>query len=369
MIIIVKYKFNLQFFNMNITFSPLIPDTISFLCDSKGLYLLDFRAIGESMDYDIPAMRKYENLLPWVVSWGQIIVNQYAQSLNYVNQNKLIEVSYENYSPKVSLCKRMQEISLDLSNHDIVCSFIPHPDVDEYCKISWKKNFYSFEDFQIYNNKLKQKRYMWGLGSTRGILDASKDYRDQLPNARCYIKREYGSGWYTVFDSLWEQTPSPQDLNDGHRWYWELYAPGKVMSIQCLKIANNISIFGWIEQQIVENRHFAWWKFLSIEGLSKSSLGIKAKDCLARLEPLLSDYNWFFGIDFIVSPDGEEFTFLEANVRLTAMTIPTLLHNQNPKRTTFTEDCDINWMSDYLLLTYDHSENTWDILLRSPKDE
>lgn len=75
---------------MKINYFPLTADQIPFLNNQKALFLLDYRILGESLEYEIPSMRKYENLLPWILINQNIAVNQYSKELHYVNTNYLL---------------------------------------------------------------------------------------------------------------------------------------------------------------------------------------------------------------------------------------------------------------------------------------
>jgi len=76
-------------YSMTISLHPLTPQDIESLHDPKALYILDYRALGESMDYDIPAMRKYENLAPRILTNQHVLVNEHAAELNYPHPNHL----------------------------------------------------------------------------------------------------------------------------------------------------------------------------------------------------------------------------------------------------------------------------------------
>ncbi|MCX6730065.1 MAG: hypothetical protein NT058_01015 [Candidatus Portnoybacteria bacterium] len=70
----------------SITKKKLKSKDINFLQNKKALYVSDFRAISESMDYKIPTMWKYENLFPWILNNQNVVVNEDGNNLNYSNK-------------------------------------------------------------------------------------------------------------------------------------------------------------------------------------------------------------------------------------------------------------------------------------------
>lgn len=54
-------------------------------------------------------MRKYENLLPWILKGQNILVNQYAQQLPYSNTNNLIVVETGSIAKKALITRREEQ--------------------------------------------------------------------------------------------------------------------------------------------------------------------------------------------------------------------------------------------------------------------
>lgn len=63
----------------------------------------------------------------------------------------------------------------------------------------------------------------------------------------------------------------------------------------------------------------------------------QVEQAIKKLDGLLKNYEGFYGIDFIVT-DAKILYVLEANVRMTAMTIPVLVANNLNKPFDFLED-------------------------------
>src|SRR5690606_9127852 len=75
-----------------LAYNALQPQDVSFLSDRKTLYSMDFRAMSEDMTYDIPAMFKYENLLPWVLRGQHVCINDIEPLPRYGAANDYLRV-------------------------------------------------------------------------------------------------------------------------------------------------------------------------------------------------------------------------------------------------------------------------------------
>lgn len=350
-----------------ITILPLVSNQIKFLNNKNWLFLLDYRVLGESLEYEIPSMRKYENLLPWILEDQNILVNQYARKLKYNFHNNLIIVETGETARK-SLIERYIELNSEMPI-DYFVDFIPHPELDVLEEQYNKSCFYRYSDFLKFNNKLLQKELVsntpeWKMCTSFDDITFLEDKNQR------YVKRMCWSGWFTVFEaSLLDNSNEFKELfKVPNEWYIERYASWKGMSIQLLKEDQNNCIF-WITQQFVKDGK----EFYGAECLP---LSILVKDVFLKnnLEKtieelsntLLKEYQGFRGIDFIYDKQGQRFFFLEANVRLTSMTIPTLLYNQNIEYSCFYEDQMISDLKDkdYKILSYDATYDCYDVLIK-----
>lgn len=351
---------------MEISIQPLVPEQIPFLHQENTLFILDYRSLWESFDYDIPSMWKYENLAPWILKEQTILVNQNSSLLHYGNNNHLLTINTWD-SAKISLIERAEK-SWILQNisFDGIFAFIPHPAIDEFCQRYNKKLSYTYKDFVILNDKIQQKKAViytpkWHLIQDFSELQAIPDKHN------FYVKRGIWSGWFTVFklDTLEWNEKFKDLLNTSDERYLEEKEYGECMSIQVCKTDNECIVFWLTKQYIKEEKEFCWAEIIDINLLSKNSfLREKLHTCISNLcEKLLSSYTGFFGIDFIYDEQNQTFWFLEWNIRLTAMTIPTLIHNKNYLQHIFKEDVDKESLKESdLILWYDTAYECCDVL-------
>lgn len=353
---------------MKINYFPLTADQIPFLNNQKALFLLDYRILGESLEYEIPSMRKYENLLPWILINQNIAVNQYSKELHYVNTNYLLLAkTWE--SAKESVIKRIEKDHNDfLHELNSIIAFVPHPDVDKFCIDFWKTNYYSYENFLKYNNKLAQKQLVSQTPQWKRIHSLQELSSLSDPQG-WYIKRAIGSWGFTVFkvDSILNNkefnelfiSPEERYLEKSEDWIW--------MSIQILKEGQEITVFALTEQCIKNEKEFYWAKMLPLS-MIENNIFLKnfIEQTITELSAwLLSSYQGFWGIDFIYHKDKQKFFFLEWNIRLTAMTIPTLLHNQNSQFYAFYEDLTKEEISNipHRIIGYDSFYDCYDVCI------
>jgi len=120
---------------MNITKLPIKAKQISFLNEANTLYSCDFRSIGESIEYKIPAMWKYENLIPWIVIGKHVLVNN-SKGAKFTEENQLIHLEADR-DPRVSIYQRARNVELP-SKIDKLWVAVPHPDADLLAK---EKNY------------------------------------------------------------------------------------------------------------------------------------------------------------------------------------------------------------------------------------
>ncbi len=340
----------------------LKPKEISFLQLKNTLYVSDLRAIGESMEYEIPSMWKYENLLPWILIDKDVAINENGLDLKYIFNNRLLVMPTGN-SAKKSIFEKLASRSLPSIRRIWVA--VPHPAADEFAEKHNLKLNYSYSEFLDKNDKFKQKKLLARLTPKWKIIDSYGTF-EKLTAKRGFVKRRHGSGGYTVFDinlakrdanflKLFNQNPGD--------WFFEEFVEGKPHSIQCL-VENNkdITIFGFSEQKILNAKNFFGSDIIPLKNLQKSIL-LQLSKGIIKLKPLLNNYKGFFGIDFIIDKKNKVY-ILEANIRLTAATIPTLLTNMvGSVSSAYTEDATSkNTKSEDVVLTIDKISGEKDIL-------
>lgn len=352
---------------MTISVYPLTADDIPFLRDMDTLFILDYRALWESLEYEIPAMRKYENLAPWILEEQKILVNENASILNYSNINNLFSINTW-FSPKISIIERAEKLWI-LKNIDFknIFAFIPHPSIDVFSECNSKILSYTYKDFLLLNNKISQKYLVkytpkWHIIQNKDDLESIKNKED------FYIKRGLGSWWFTVFklDTLNENKKFEELLKQNQDLrYIEERVCGQCMSIQLCKTNEDVVIFWLTKQYIKDWKEFYWAQILTLSELTNDTfLKERLLQCITDLfDGLLWSYNGFFGIDFIYDKEKKIFGFLEWNIRLTAMTIPTLLHNKDTEYNVFKEDIDEKDLKEKnIILWYDKKYKCYDIL-------
>jgi len=346
----------------------LKPTNIFFLQDKKVLYTCDFRAISESMDYSIPAMWKYENLLPWLLKDQYVTANSDYKKIEYAESNAIHEVK-KTKNPKISVYEKLNKIKLSDGINKLWVA-IPHPKADEFAKDRKLKLNYSYKDFITKNNKAKQKKLLGTLTPSWQEIKSLEHLNELIDsNKSGFVKRKHGSGGYTVFDI--KDVKNNKDFNNlfeqtAKDWFFEEKIDGKCYSIQCVKYKNkkDITIFGYSEQIIADGKYFMGSKIVNLDSLEPKIFD-QLKKALTKLLPLISSFEGFFGIDFIVNKNGKLFV-LEANIRLTAATIPTLLVNIcGVESAIFNEDYKIDDLSeDDLIIGYDTADNLVDVICK-----
>lgn len=286
------------------------------------------RSIGESLEYDIPAMWKYENLTPWLVDGKYVLVND-TLDIKYPKMNQLIVVDKDK-NAKVSLYKRAASQTMPANLEDLWVG-VPSPDADEFASNNNYKINYSYDSFLIKNNKFTQKGLLGDLTPNWYSIASQADIDQVLKSkAAGYFKRRYGSGGYTIFKTS-EATHEPKFLalfaESPNDWFFEDEVTGIPCSVQFVKYKSDESVvlFGFTEQIVDAGKYFIGSKIQPLSALSSTCLR-QIEEAIDRLSPILRDYEGFFGLDFILSEDGN-ISVLEANVRLTSATIPALLSN------------------------------------------
>jgi S-adenosylmethionine/arginine decarboxylase-like enzyme len=345
---------------------PLKPSEIKTLQDRATLYTSDFRSISESMEFDIPAMRKYENLVPWILSSGATAAtNPEGKQLQYPNHCNLVTVQSSS-DPKLSIYNRLLKRQLPKGITQLWAA-IPHPDADRLASQKQLKLNYSYADFLRRNDKFTQKKLLGNTSPRWEVVRSLDEITNKLTAYRNgYIKRRHGSGGFTVFPVKSvlrdQQFRELFDSGDDGEWYIEERAIGQPCSIQVLREADGTTtIFGYAEQLISNGRYFAGLRMRPLKSLTAKMVRALTK-VIQRLEPLLDGYVGFFGIDFMLSSKGIQ--ILESNVRLTAATIPILLVNKaGTTLARYYEDLPlVKCSSDDTVLTFSTEEKQVDII-------
>lgn len=317
--------------SLNVEFIELVPSDIGTLNSIETLYTFDFRAISENMEYDIPAMFKYENILPWVLDDQLVVVNDLAASVPYINKNHYLKI-YRDKDSRRSVYARLRSVEIPEFIRRLYVG-IPHPDADNFAKDLNLEINYSYQDFLKFNDKIAQKRAFGSRTPKWSMLQNTSREKEYLSK---YIKRQFGSGGYTVFAP--NEINNPQDVLDTeYSWFAEDVCHGTSASIQIYKDGNLMQVFGYSEQIIESGKFFSGAKLHRISDIAESQRN-QITDILKSCTELLDGYTGFLGMDFIISSSGEIYA-LELNVRMTAVTIPTLIFNTRKySRIVFLED-------------------------------
>lgn len=309
------------------TINKLTVDSVSELNREDTLYLVDFRATGESLSHEIYSMFMYENLTQWLCARGGPHNSYYVMNsadTQRLDINDKIMIAQPALKPSTCVIDRIEQIPAGVSG--IWCG-IPHPSIDKYTSSVGLKCNYSYTDFLHFNNKLKQKILLGDLSPDFFEIHSQADLDKAVDMGDGYIKSSIGAGGFSVLDiaSQSDKIRKKADiiLNGKNTWYYEERATGIPQSIQIYKNSVRYTLFGYAEQYI-EGTNYVGARLLEINEMSPklvSSIQIACK----RIDSLLSNYDGFLGIDIMV--DGSKLSVLELNVRLTATTIPTLLAN------------------------------------------
>ncbi|MFW0837944.1 MAG: ATP-grasp domain-containing protein [Candidatus Komeilibacteria bacterium] len=344
-----------------ITKHKLKPNDITFLNESDVLYSLDFRVLSENIDYKIPTMWKYENILPWILSGRNVVVNENYTALEYPNKNSFV-VTKKTKDPRVSIYERMSK-GLMGDNIKKLWVAVPHPDADIFCKENKLKINYNYDSYLKYNNKIEQKKLLGNASPNWKLISSFDEIKGlQKKYTTGYIKRKFGSGGYTVFElNKLDHNFSKLFKESSNEWYFEEEVKGKAYSIQCVKDGKNVTVFGFSEQIIEGHKFYSGSKILSLD-LLNIKLFNQVKKALSRFGEFLADYNGLFGLDFIIDKNNKVF-ILEANIRITAVTISTLLFNMvGAESALFREDVkNDNMAKDDVVLTCE-VDNMKDVL-------
>ena len=296
-----------------------------FLSDEKTLYTFDPRSILDECLGKHRYIVSCENLLSNILNGQHIAVNQYAVKHTIPSRNQLLiaEISGD---PRIPLYIRLKGMKMpDEISHLFVA--IPHPEADNLARErNWDINF-SYTDFLMYNNKIRQKELFGDLTPPWEIIDPKYYTFDEKED--CYFKREIGAGGYATFhasDLTGMRLPSRKYPA---RWFKETAMAGEPRSIQVFRDnSGDYTVFGYSEMKIIFKKNYAGGLMKKIDSLP---MFLRDEIALAfeRIDPLLKGYSGFMGLDFLV--ENEKLHVLEANVRVTMATFATLQLNESSR--------------------------------------
>jgi predicted ATP-grasp superfamily ATP-dependent carboligase len=324
-------------------------DQLDFLKESDTLFVCDFRSTGESFEYEIPAMWKYENILLNLPNKGKSLCNEDFNSIIKNDQQEVI-VLKKDKDPKRSIIEKL------LNPPDVkrLWTAIPHPKIDQFAQKNNLELNYKFDDFLRYNDKITQKELC-----SQYTPEWNEINNDKVKiNKEYFIKRSIGSGGYCIWQDM-----KDVNIDNNYRYFREKKVKGLSSSVQIYSEKNENYIFGYSHQFINNETEFYGANILNLKNLPSYCFSDICKTIEVLKKELLSDFNGFWGIDFIDDPHSKKYWFLEANVRVTALTIPSLIKNNSFQRENllFLEDENNLKKSDYLI-AYDGYYKTYDVL-------
>lgn len=315
----------------------LLPEEIGFLRDESSLFVFDFRITGDRLGVDIPFMWKYENLLPWILKDKFVAVNEDYLDLDYFQNNKFL-MAPKGVAAKKSIFDRLKKIDIP-SNVTKLWVAVPHPNADCLAKEKNLEINFKYADYKKLNDKLRQKELLDELTPNWFEIEDKRDLAF-FTAQKGFIKNSQGAGGCTVFkasDVLKDDEFKYLYALKSSDWFWEEFTKGDPCSIQCVKEKNKITVFGYSKQLIENDSEYHGSEIYPLSKLSDEIFN-QLKTVIKRLGPLLKDYQGFFGIDFMLTPNNKVYV-LEANIRTTSVTVPTLLFNSTgAKKAVFKED-------------------------------
>lgn len=311
----------------------LTVDSIEELNRDDTVYIVDFRATGESLRHEIHSMFIYENLSQWLCSinsdaqQGVYAVNQLDIQRTDIASTQLV-VALPEAKPSRSVIDRIDELPAGISR---IWTGIPHPSIDKYALNSNMAHNYQYANFLRYNDKLKQKIALGDMSPSFFEIKNKEDFDKALATGGGYIKSSVGAGGFGVLNVATQvnkiQTKTKEIIDGAVPWYFEQSVKGTPQSIQVYKKGDNYTIFGHAKQYI-EGTNYVGAQLLDVNDLDEPIFNFVQAVC-KRVDSFLGAYEGFFGIDIMVDESG--IYVLELNVRLTATTIPTLVVNKTGK--------------------------------------
>lgn len=344
--------------------TPLSINEINFLSSPNTLFVCDYRATSESLEYDIPAMWKYENLMAHIIDAGTILCNEDVCELQITNNNQNRIIVNKGNNSRMSLIGKFKD-SNKKPTFSKIWTAVPHPDIDQYSEKTNIPVQYSYKDFLIYNEKIEQKKLCAAV-TPEWIEIENKDHyskilKDQIFESNTYfLKRSIGSGGYCI----WETRDDNINIDNEYTYFVEKKVAGIASSAQIYSVGDENIIYAYSHQLISNNKEFYGGKILNLEELPAYCLDAINHVIQQLQNGLLNNYQGFWGIDFMDNKMEQKCWFLEANVRLTALTIPSLLKNTYfpDSRGLFIEDSKEKPSSEATLIAIDKNCQTYDVL-------
>ena len=315
--------------SFNFSTAKLTVNDVAELNNANTLYIVDFRATGESLSHEIDSMFIYENLSQWLLRTSPISSNGYyavnSAQLQRGDLGSTALVAPPAAQPSASVIARLPHHPAAVHS---LWAGIPHPAIDTYAHANNLTVNYTYPNFLHYNNKLAQKHALGSLSPDYFAITAQADLDRALSMQHGgFIKSAIGAGGFSVYNIATSaatiRSNAQRIIHGEHAWYYEAHASGTPHSVQIYKQGSHYTLFGYAKQHI-EGTQYTGARLLPIDALPVS-VATAAEATCKQMDEFLSGYNGFFGIDIMV--DGSAVTVLELNVRLTATTIPTLLAN------------------------------------------
>ena len=346
----------------------LQPKDIVFLQDETALYACDFRAVGGTSGQAVPSLWSYENLLPWILENKFVTANELSSTLKYDSPNRILALERGEDS-RISIFEKIPSDFISKNNIKSLWVAVAHPQADLLAQRHNLRLNFNYNSLISFNNKLSQKK-LWGEATPRWreISSPSDILEIRRNGERGLIKNSFGVSGNKIFnidesgkdfDELFLKTPSG--------WFFEEYIEGVPHSIQCVSYPGRAPtiVFGFTRQLIAEGKRFVGSQILELDDLD-SGLWRQLESAVKNLGPLMGGYEGFWGLDFIIQPSGQIYV-LEANVRMTAATVPVLLAlKRGWTRPQYLEDVSSNSaLGDDVILTQDSFSGTVDVLRKA----
>lgn len=343
---------------MKIEYKKLTPEDVEDFQDENALYIFDFRALGEDLFMEIPEMRKYENLGKWIARKKHHTVNEW-EGLD----EKRIQLKHSPLS-KDTVYSRLKDINLPDEIKKLWVA-VPHPDSDI---LAIEKNLevnYKHFLFEKLNDKLFQKKFLGKLSPEFIEINSFLELKNILEkDNNFFLKKRHGSGSFTSYNcqkndfKILSSNEFIRKYISKGDFFLERKITGKPLSVQVFKKDEKYVVFGFTEQLFDGNGFYEGNLIYSPELIKDKKFIEKV---ITKCNSMLKEYNGFFGIDFMREESGESYV-LELNVRVTVVTIPTLISNEkNFDKAKYLENVK-NPEKEDIILTSFKDEETFDIL-------
>ncbi len=307
----------------NLIIKSLCVNDIPSLRTNDTLYVVDFRATGETINHKIYDMFKYENLSVWLQNNNVDGALYSSNSTNNQNNSIIAPVSDD---PSISVINRLPKIPSSIKK---LWMAVPHPDADTFSKLHKIELNYKYTDFIHLNDKLAQKKYLGKYTPNFTPIKTPQDIENAIKRKSGFAKSSIGAGGYKVIDISQNSqkllSHATRILADNNSWYIEEAVIGTPQSVQIYKKEDGSNVLFGYAEQYMNSTNYIGARLLPLSTITDKLLA-QLQDVNDLIAPLLSQYDGFYGIDFILKENGE-ISVLELNVRITATTIPTLLAN------------------------------------------